>query len=113
MNPEELEQCALFDWIRTQKNIYPYAFHIANERKCSIYRGKILKRMGVKSGVSDIFISIARGGFHGLWVEMKIGKNTLTPNQKRFMDDMKYQGYETCCCYGFNEARKVIEGYLK
>lgn len=112
MNYEEIEQCALFDWIRTQKKIYPYAFHIANERKCSPYRGKILKKMGVKSGVSDIFIAIPSKNFHGLWIEMKAGKNTLTPNQKQFLMDMKSQGYEAQCCYGFDEAKVVIEEYL-
>ena len=30
-----------------------------------------MKRMGFKNGVSDCFLAVPKGGFAGLWIEMK------------------------------------------
>lgn len=112
ITPETAEQICLFDWIRTQPHIEPYAMHIANERRCSIQQGKILKRMGVKAGVADIFVAIPRGIYHGLWIELKAGKNKATPLQKEFLANMAKQGYLTACVTGYENAREIIENYI-
>lgn len=112
MKPEEIEQCKLFDWIRTKPELERAAFHIANERQCSVQRGRILKRMGVRPGVSDIFIGIARGKYHGLFIELKYGSNKPTALQERFMLDMSAQGYYCVWVQGFEAAKMVIENYL-
>jgi len=113
LKPEEAEQIALFDWIRLHPNIAPYAFHIPNERKTSKQHGYKLKRMGVKPGVSDIFIAIPSLEYYGLFIELKAGKNKATPVQNQFLDDMREQGYQAVCLTGFEEARMFIESYLK
>ena len=40
-----------------------------------------LKAQGVKAGVSDLLLPFSSQGAHGLWIEMKAGRNKLTPNQ--------------------------------
>jgi hypothetical protein len=112
MLPEQLEQVTLFDWIRLQKDIAPYAFHIANERKTTPMQGALLKRMGVRAGVSDIFIGIGRRGYLGMFIEMKAGKNKATVSQLQFQEDMSNQGYYCVVCNGFDEAKAKIEDYL-
>ena len=112
MKPEQIEQCKLFDWIRSRQDIKPYAFHIANERQTTPQQGRILKRMGVRSGVSDIFIGLAKGRWHGLFLELKAGNNTPTESQEQFMYDMASQGYYCIWCSGYEHARKSIEIYL-
>lgn len=112
MTPETVEQIKLFDWIRKQPHIEPFAIHIANERSCSIAQGKILKRMGVKAGVSDIFVAIPVGNYHGLWIELKAGKNKATELQQQFLANMTRQGYLSACVVGYEAAREVIETYL-
>ncbi len=113
LKPEQLEQIKLFDWIRSRKDISPYAFHIANERKTSPIEGRILKRMGVRSGASDAFIGIAKGRWHGMFLELKAGNNTPTESQEQFMYDMASQGYYCIWASGYEHARKCIEIYLE
>lgn len=112
LQPEQAEQIKLFCWIRSRPDIKPYAIHIANERKTSRITGILLKLMGVRPGCSDVLISIARNGHHGLWVELKAGKGRLTLSQKEFLQDMTEQGYLAVCCVGYEAARAVIEDYL-
>ena len=112
MLPEQLEQVTLFDWIRTQKHLSPFAFHIANERKTSPMQGALLKRMGVRAGVSDCFIGIARTKYHGMFLELKDGKNKATVTQLEFQNDMRNQNYYCVVCRGFEEAKAAIEHYL-
>ena len=122
MKAEMMQQIKLFDWIRTQLNIAPYAFSIPNEGKRSPLLGKLMKRMGMRSGVSDIFIAIPvyfeNEFFHGLFIEMKAnGKSgkcgKATPNQLEFHKDMKLQGYYCAVCDSAEAAIFLITQYLK
>lgn len=45
--------------------------HIANEGKRSARNGAALKRMGLRKGFPDLFFPYARGGYHGLFIELK------------------------------------------
>lgn len=96
---------------------YPKYFedfhHFANERKCSVITGSILKKMGVKRGVSDFHLGVAKGGFFGLWIELKIDKGKLTSHQKSFIDRKMQRGYLAIVAWGFDEAVKIIDCYLK
>lgn len=112
MSKEWQEQCALFDWIRYHPHIEPYAIHIANERACTPKQGAHLKRMGVKAGVSDVFIAIPTESYNGIWIELKAKGGRPTKNQINFMYDMSEQGYATAICFGADEAIQVIQQYL-
>lgn len=56
LKPEQIEHINIVEWFNYQfPKLEPDFHHFANERKCSIQQGAILKRMGVKRGVSDFF----------------------------------------------------------
>ena len=118
IQPEAGEMIALFDWIRLNKDIEPYAMHIANEGKRSNWTRKLLEAMGLKRGVSDVFIAIPTYDYDGhikypgLWIEMKIKPNKLTVEQRKFLEDMHNQGYKTMVCYSATEAIGLIQEYL-
>lgn len=71
-----------------------------------------LKRQGVKAGVPDICLPVARNGYHGLYIELKAGKNKATKSQEKWQVFLNSQGYYAVICYGWHEAAKVIEEYL-
>lgn len=87
-------------------------FHIPNERRCTPQQGRLLKAMGVRSGVPDLFLPVARGGYHGLWIEMKTEDGTATPEQNWWGDRLLAQGYFWEVCHGWESAVRVLEWYL-
>ena len=109
---ERDEQIKLFQWIRLHPNIKPYALFIPNDGKRSPVLGAIYKRMGLRPGTSDIFIAIPNKTHHGLWIELKWGKNKATPAQLEFIEDMARQGYAAYVIWGADDAIKQIEQYL-
>lgn len=86
-------------------------YHVPNEGKRS--NGAILKAMGMKSGVPDVVLPVASQNFHGLYIEMKYGKNKETTEQKEFMELLRQQGYKTSVCHGFEDAKKEVLVYLQ
>ena len=66
-----------------------------------------------KAGVPDLCLPVARNGFHGLYIEMKYGKNKTTDNQKEWLKALTDQGYYTVVCYGAEEAERIIARYLQ
>ena len=90
-----------------------WLLHIPNERKCTPAQGARLKRMGVRSGVSDLFLPAPIGGYHGLWIEMKAPGGRATENQLRFIADMRDAGYAAAVCVGYEAAIQAIKKYLE
>ena len=107
INPEEAAQCAVFDWLRLYK-MFDTAYHVANERRCSIQRGALLKRMGVLKGVSDICIPVPTNGYNGVYIELKAGKNKATKEQIAFIEKVKSNGYFATWVTGADEAIAII-----
>ena len=67
-----------------------------------------------KARVPDICLPVARGGSHGLYIELKRAKGgRVTPEQIEWLENLKNQGYEVAVCNGWETAAKVIENYLK
>ena len=87
-------------------------YHVPNEGKRSKSAGARMKQEGLKPGVPDVCLPVAHGGFHGLYIEMKVGKNKPTDNQKEWLAGLKKQGYSTAVCYGWEAASKEILKYL-
>ena len=112
---EENEQIALFRWAEFAVNQHPelkLMYHIPNEGKRSKITGARLKAAGLKSGVPDICLPVARGGYIGLYIEMKAGKNKPTDNQKKWLDALTREENFTAVCSGWEQAKEVIEKYL-
>ncbi len=114
---EHAHQVALFLWaaMPEQQKAYPalylmFAIPNGGERN-KIVAGN-LKAEGVKAGVLDIFLPVSRGGFHGLFIEMKVKPNKPTTEQKEFQAAVELQGYATVVCYSWVEAAMSIERYM-
>ncbi len=113
---EAAEQEALFRWAAYEIHAMPelsMLFHIPNEGKRSVATGAAMKRQGLKAGVPDLCLPVPRGGYHGLWIELKAGANKVTPAQRGWLDALQKQGYCCAVCYGWTEAAKDITEYLK
>lgn len=114
LKEEQILQINLINWF---KNEWPKfkddIHHFANERRCSYHEGKILKRMGVTKGISDIHLGIPLNGFHGLWMELKTESGILSEEQKEFIKRKNQMGYFAIAVWGLDVAKEVIKTYLK
>ena len=89
-------------------------FHPANEGKRSAAAAGKLKAEGMKKGVPDLWLPVARGVFHGLVIEMKRPKYSHpTAEQYWWLERLEAQGYAARWCAGQDQAWGVIEDYLK
>ena len=110
------EQEALFSWALYAAGAMPelgLMFHVPNGGSRNRNEAAKLKRQGVRAGVPDICLPVARGGFHGLFVELKYGRNKATDRQTAWLDALRSQGYLAVECVGWDTAREVITKYLK
>lgn len=113
---EETEQINLFRWAAFAENKYPelkLMYHVPNEGKRSAATGSRLKQAGLKPGVPDIALPVARGGYIGLYIELKYGRNKATENQKNWLRNLESQNHLTAVCYGWEQAKDLIEAYMK
>jgi len=109
-------QTMIFDWARIKTYQYPeleYMYHVPNGGSRHAAEARKFKRMGVKSGVPDIVLPVPRGGYAGLYVELKVGNNKPTENQRRYLEFLESQGYCTQVHYSFDTATAAIEYYLE
>lgn len=113
---EEVEQQQLFIWSVYASGKYPeldLLYHIPNGGKRNKTEAKRLKGEGVKAGVPDLCLPVARGGFHGLYIEMKRQGGTASKDQEKWIRSLGKQGYLTAVCYGWEAAAKTLENYLQ
>jgi hypothetical protein len=114
---ESAEQTALFCWaaLPEQQLKYPelkFMFHIPNGGTRDKREAGAFKAQGVKAGVPDICLPVARGGFHGLWIEMKYGDNVPSDKQLDFIKFLRNQNHAVTVCYSWEQAVLSIESYL-
>lgn len=90
-----------------------FAFAVPNGNKRDAITGARLKQEGVKRGVPDIVIPVPRGKYHGLFIEMKVGKNKMSDFQIEYKNYLESVGYFFACCYGCEEAIDTLMKYLE
>ena len=122
---EHDEQAALFSWVAWNCHAMPdlmLLFAIPNgasvkhqvgkNGKAFSLEGMKLKAEGLRQGVPDLFLPVARMGKHGLFIEMKTATGRVSPAQKAWHDRLRAQGYFVSVCRGWAEAREEITIYL-
>lgn len=113
---ESREQKTLFEWAKLMEGRWPelgLLYHIPNEGKRSRTTGARMRAEGLRSGVPDICLPVARGGHHGLYIELKRVKNSrVTKEQLEWISALVAQGYVAAVCRGCDEAISLITDYL-
>lgn len=113
---ESSEQQALFEWATWNISRLPdleWLHHVPNGGMRHKATAARLKREGVKAGAPDIYLDVARGGYHGLRIELKAGRNRPSAEQLRWGIALQQRGYSWHVCYGWFDAARVIVEYLR
>lgn len=114
---ESAEQQCLFRWVQFQSGRFPelaLLYHVPNGGSRKKAEAGRFRAEGVKAGVPDLCLPVARGGYHGLYVELKRLKGSKTSEkQTGWLEALAEQGYYTALCKGWEAAAKVITEYLE
>lgn len=114
---ESQQQQLLFEWAALAAGRWPelaLMYHIPNGGSRSKSEAGRFRAEGVKAGVPDICLPAARGGYHGLYIELKRVKGgRVSPAQQGWIAALRDQGYCACVCKGWDDAAHVIKKYLE
>lgn len=115
MTTELAEQILTIDWANLHVNRYPalrLLHAIPNGGKRPIKTAVDLKRSGTKKGIPDLSLPVARHGAHGLWIELKVGRNKPSPEQVEMMAALIAEGHRVELAYSAERAVEIIYCYL-
>lgn len=115
-SPRDLEhrlQCACVRWFRLA---YPQHHHnlfaVPNGGYRTPATAAKIKAEGALPGVSDLILLIARGGYHGLLIELKTDKGRQSEAQREWQRLIEADGYKYVVVRSMEEFIKVVEAYL-
>lgn len=71
------------------------------------------KKMGVKAGVPDLMLMVPSNGYHGLFIELKVGTNDLTEDQELMLWGLKEKGYKVAVARTTSDFLDICGDYFK
>ena len=105
---EREEQSAVIAWADS----HPVA-HVLYANVNGQYRQGQRPEPGLRPGIPDLFLPIARGGYHGLYIELKRTVAwKVDDDQRLWIDKLRANGYQAVICRGADMAIAQIETYL-
>lgn len=114
---EGQEQAALMRELELRyPAVFELMYHVPNGgHRAKAVAGK-LKAQGVKAGIPDLVLTMARGGFFGLYIEFKAtppNDAAISPSQHERIRKLNEQGYLAVVCRGHFDAIEQIRAYLR
>lgn len=67
---------------------------------------------GLVKGIPDWFLAVARHGYHGLYIEFKVGSNKCDQWQLKRIAQLRAQGYRVEVVYTESEFQRILTEYL-
>lgn len=113
---EAQEQRAFFVWLRLHARQFPelqWVHAIPNGLRLGPKRGGEAVELGLTAGVWDVFVPVPSSGCHGLYIELKAGRNGLTDEQAAFRAALEPLGFRFAVCRSWLEARVAVTEYLE
>lgn len=118
---EHNEQASLFDWIdRVGSKEWPelaLAYAIPNSvpvMRETMYNVRAwMKKGGLRPGFPDVGLPVARGTYHGLFLELKTKTGSVKPEQRVWMHNLERQGYYVAVARGWETAAGILRGYMR
>lgn len=121
---EHLHQASVVQWAHLNRHKWPelrwlYAVPNGGLRHKAI-AGQ-LKAEGAKKGVPDLILPAARGGYHGLYIEMKAPAHRATKaragresdEQAEWREALTAEGYCSVVAVGYDRAVEWLQWYCE
>lgn len=126
MKPERILQLQLSQWLKAQYRDVWFNLDTSGDfkGKQAINQAKQNKKMRTGSKWPDMFIAEARGGYFGLYIELKVttpfkkdgtikaSKDDHLKKQAEKLDGLNARGYMACFGIGLESSMATIKMYL-
>lgn len=120
MSSEHQDQAQIVTWLKAaglwdKYGIFsvPNGIPLPGSQKARSRIINYMKREGMRPGVADMVFPVARGGYFGMYLEMKRKTGgELSEEQRRFIGIVEMNGYFTAVPNGYDDAMRIIEDYL-
>ena len=89
------------------------AIHVPNEGKRSPFERYKFKYLGGLSGVPDVLVFHQNDFKAGLALELKVGYNKPTENQKSVLKRLKMANWTAEWVNSFDAAQEIIDNHFK
>ena len=112
---EGQEQAALLREIELRyPEVRDLIYHVPNGGHRMKAVAAKLKAQGVRAGIPDLVLPMARGGYFGLYVEFKatIDPAPVSASQQDCIRRLNDQGYLAIVCRGHFDAMEQLRAYL-
>lgn len=88
-------------------------YAIPNGHRRDAVTGAILKKEGLRAGAPDLNLDVPTAKYHGLRIEVKTASGKPSPEQVAFIGELRARGYMAGCAYGYDDAVRFIQDYLR
>jgi len=114
---EAHHQAALFEWARNPVILKAYPSidlleGTLNGVRLTVAQSGKAKAAGMLKGVHDVRLPVARGGYFGLSIEMKFGRNKMTDEQVWYANRLTQEGWSVHTAWDWITARDTIVWYF-
>ena len=110
---EQKLQIDCVEWFDLQyPKLKQLLFAVPNGSRMTIGQAVLMKRMGLRKGVYDLFLSVPMRGFHGLYLEAKSSSGRVSDEQIKFATSVEKRGYAAREFRTFEQFVFTIKWYL-
>lgn len=109
INSESDLQKAIVGWCKLNQI---FCYSIPNEGRRGYSRGRLMKSMGLESGMPDLCIPYKRGGYGAYYIELKFDKNDLSSKQIEKHSILEYCGNRVDTFWEYADAIESIANYM-
>lgn len=113
---EHSDQVALLTWAGLNLARLPdlaLLLSSQNGARVGIGQARKLVAAGLRRGVPDLLLPVARGPWHALWIELKQADGgRVAPAQRWWLAQLNAQQHRAVVCRGWPAAAQAIEKYL-
>lgn len=87
-------------------------YAVPNDGRRGYVAQRLFKKLGGRRGIPDLCIPIPMHGYHGLYIEFKRSKGSVTTEEQNWWRErLRQQGYKAEICRGAAAAILVLESY--
>lgn len=118
---ESAHQCVVVEWAHWSLARYPelaLLYAIPNGGRRDPREAARLRQEGVRAGMPDLCLPVARCGYHALFIEMKRPKvdgkraGVVSEAQQDMQARLRHHGNLVLLCYSADQAIAALRAYL-